>query len=457
MMLIIIVVAFIVAGLYILWALTRHRSVSSMPPFHQPLKSMSSQQHRHDESSEFPELLPSPTYTVPFSMPHLGDRSQEYAQLRKDIDQLYPYDPVRSLQAMHLLRKHDNFQPLQNPGYDIYNCPDKPPEDYPHEWSTLDLLGHWRPHDTSIPSQIYQGLCVFDYSRDYVKALRYRQAGLPFITRNDPAVAAAVERWNSPGYMQRMLRDVQHRAEFSENNHFMYWRPDATHKQKFHPGEKGSPPDDWKPPTKMIRISFEEWLKHANVTDASKLGPDQPHWYFRLIGCGETGPEGDCDIGSSEYLFDELTFFQPAQQQLYLAEPKRQKGIHCRFGMEGVIAENHFDSSRNAIVVLNGERRYILSHPKNCPNMALLPKGHPSARHSAVNWNDPDLDLFPQFAHATSNEVVLQPGDVLYLPTNWFHFIVSLSMNYQCNTRSGQEVDYMQYVADCGFAKNQQG
>ena len=138
-----------------------------------------------------------------------------------------------------------------------------------------------------------------------------------------------------------------------------------------------------------------------------------------------------------------------------------------------MIAENHFDGSRNSIVVLGGERRYILSHPEQCPNLALFPKGHPSARHSAVDWSDPDLDEYPDFANAMvssevsseldyllsltflfpykSNEVVLQAGEVLYLPTSWFHYIISLSTNFQCNTRSGIGREYIRVLRDCGF------
>jgi ribosomal protein L16 Arg81 hydroxylase len=119
--------------------------------------------------------------------------------------------------------------------------------------------------------------------------------------------------------------------------------------------------------------------------------------------------------------------------------------------MKGVIAENHFDGSRNAIVLLGGSRRYILAHPDQCENLCLFPVGHPSARHSQVNYCDPDLDNFPQFAHANANEVILQPGQVLYLPTHWFHFIVSLELNFQCNTRSGIGHEYDPFINDCGF------
>merc|ERR1711935_869200 len=112
-------------------------------------------------------------------------------------------------------------------------------------------------------------------------------------------------------------------------------------------------------------------------TEGESVGPHDPHYYYRLIGCGESSPDGRCDKGSSEYLFDELPFFQP-KESLYIVDPKEQHGIHCRFGMNGVIAENHFDGSRNMVALLGGERRYILAHPNQCNNLALYKKGHPS-------------------------------------------------------------------------------
>jgi ribosomal protein L16 Arg81 hydroxylase len=94
----------------------------------------------------------------------------------------------------------------------------------------------------------------------------------------------------------------------------------------------------------------------------------------------------------------------------------------------------------------------MLASPNQCENMALYEKNHPSARHSQVNWSDPvDWENFPQFKQAMGNEVVLQAGDALYLPNNWFHHIISLELNFQCNTRSGRGPEYMQEIWDCGF------
>lgn len=409
-------------------------------------------------------LTPSSIYTIPGSMSHIGDKSDSYAALRKEFDAIQDQLPDVP-QKMHFTPITDDVP------YDIYNCPDEPPEGYPYAWLLLDVLKAWPADDPTPRPNVYQGLCVFDYRTDLEKAYNYRSAEVPFIVQHDPAVTAAVKRWNAPTYMERMLGHQRHRAEYSENNHFMYWNMPSSRtkqqrrQQQLDRGEQDrknrnlrNPPDlkDWKKPTEMLRMTYRDWLDHANVTastpeeQAALLGPDKPHWYFRLIGCGETGPQGQCDNGSSEYLFDELTFFQP-KEGLYLVDPDEQKGIHCRFGMRGVIAENHFDGSRNAIAVLGGERRYLLSHPNQCDFLALLPKGHPSARHSAVDWSNPDLDSYPEFAAARGNEVVLQAGDVLYLPTNWFHYIISLSLNFQCNTRSGVSQDYMKPIHQCGF------
>jgi ribosomal protein L16 Arg81 hydroxylase len=88
-------------------------------------------------------------------------------------------------------------------------------------------------------------------------------------------------------------------------------------------------------------------------------------------------------------------------------------------------------------VGLFGLRRWILTHPDQCVNMHMLDRNHPSGRHSEVDWSKPDVDKFPNFAKIQGNEVILRPGDFLFVPTYWIHYIVSLNINIQCNSRSG--------------------
>jgi hypothetical protein len=269
---------------------------------------------------------------------NVGDKSDDYAALRLAYDEEHPDDLVRTRSVVQSLRKH-TFEVYENPQYDIYNCPDDPPPGYPHQWKLLDEILHdWPTNDIATANKrtIYQGFCVFDYMLDKQKAERYRKAEVPFVVQNDPSVQKTVERWNTPNYVDTLLGDTPHRTEYSPNNHFMYWIKPGTKmrnkklKTHFTQIEK---PQGWTQPTQMMRMPYAEWLGHAQTTE---VGPDQPHWYYRLIGCGEM-EHGDCDKGSSEYLFDELPFFQP-RETLYVVEPERQKGIHCRFGMKGVIA-----------------------------------------------------------------------------------------------------------------------
>jgi hypothetical protein len=64
---------------------------------------------------------------------------------------------------------------------------------------------------------------------------------------------------------------------------------------------------------------------HANVT-VEELGPEKPRWYYyRLIGCGETGPNGSCDDGSSEYRFHELPLFCLSPNHLCILSDRKSK------------------------------------------------------------------------------------------------------------------------------------
>ena len=40
-----------------------------------------------------------------------------------------------------------------------------------------------------------------------------------------------------------------------------------------------------------------------------------------------------------------------------------------------------------------------------------------------------------------SIDTVLKAGQVLYIPSHWFHYIISLQKSAQCNVRSGRELN----------------
>lgn len=320
--------------------------------------------------------------------------------------------------------------------YDIYNCPLDPPANYPYTWNVMNVLENWNPDDTELPTTIYNGLCVFDWNKenDDKKAENYRQQEVPFILTNYPELLKTSERWSTPGYLEELLGDEKNVNEHSRGSHFMYWKTK-------------SPRAGFEPPTDTVDMTYAQWLEKAKKVEASRRQKEEEHWYYRL----------NAMLHNHAYLYEELPFFDPAKgRSMTVVKPEEHRGINCRFGMKGTVAESHYDSHNNFIAVMGGQRRYILAHPDQCENMELYPVGHPSARHSRIDfskayylWRDSDRP----FVSTQVNEVLLQPGDILYLPTYWFHFIVSLNTTYQCNSRSGESKVYQPHINKCGFGK----
>lgn len=314
-------------------------------------------------------------------------------------------------------------------------CPKFPPQGYPKHYPIMDVIGNWNPDDTTIPVKHYDSLCHFDLSDpvDYAKAENYRKAEVPFIGYNYDLLDSVVMKWGDLKYLRNKIGSQTFRTETSKDNHFMYWTN----------GRRVSKDKKWKPPTDSVSMTFDEWLKGAVLNQNITLG-ERDHKYFRV-----TADDGH-KMSKNSWIFDELEFFQP-KKSLFMVNPEYQQGIHCRFGMRSIIAEAHFDRSRNSIAMLRGMRRWIMTHPANCDHMYILPKDHPSGRHSEVDWSQPDLDAYPDFPKTKVHEAILQPGDILYIPTNWIHYIVSLNINIQCNTRSGSTHEYDKDTRMCGF------
>ena len=60
------------------------------------------------------------------------------------------------------------------------------------------------------------------------------------------------------------------------------------------------------------------------------------------------------------YLYEELGWFDATNgKSLTMVHPNQHRGINCRFGMKGVIAEAHYDSHNNFIALMGGQRRYV--------------------------------------------------------------------------------------------------
>jgi hypothetical protein len=385
----------------------------------------------------------------------------------------------RALNFLQQTQRPNKFPALQpirrsTDAYDVFHCPEMPPlEGYPREYPILDVLRNWNTESTDPPESIYQGICVFDVAKsapdDIQRQIRnYRAAEVPFVVRNDPAVLKSVDLWADPGYLSSKLHGRRYQATLSNTTKMTYYSLDP---------EYTVIPDDFVPWTRNVPMTYSEWYDQATNPRTHVKSVKGKYAYLRLDACL---PDKKCDcnyrcnpeyIDDADFIYEDLPFFHPSPSSdpqpsssspsLYDVDMDKARGIQCRFGTPGLTVEAHFDNERNYIAMIGGARRYLLAHPRSCPNLHLYPQKHPLERHSRVDWslmpnnknkNTTTAEEFSNFDMATLNEVVLNAGDVLYLPTYWFHHIVSLTtVNYQCNTRSGYSVEYDQTIYNCGF------
>ncbi|KAL7530541.1 hypothetical protein ACHAXR_003546 [Thalassiosira sp. AJA248-18] len=90
-------------------------------------------------------------------------------------------------------------------------------------------------------------------------------------------------------------------------------------------------------------------------------------------------------------------------------------------GQKGIVMPIHYDATDNMYVMAWGRKRAIIAEPGQLDALYRYPNGHPLVGSSQVNLTEPNLVLHPNFKDAKLREVIVGPGDVLYLPAWWWH------------------------------------
>jgi hypothetical protein len=102
----------------------------------------------------------------------------------------------------------------------------------------------------------------------------------------------------------------------------------------------------------------------------------------------------------------------------------------------GVFTQSHFDELENFNIALEGRKRFVLAPPgfrEYYPRSMVRGFGDKS---QAFDFDDIDRRRFPKLAAklAERRELILEPGQMLYLPLGWWHQAESLDeMNININ------------------------
>lgn len=129
-----------------------------------------------------------------------------------------------------------------------------------------------------------------------------------------------------------------------------------------------------------------------------------------------------------------------------LGEPlgltKPLTGFKMYMGPTGHVTSLHYDVADGTLVQLHGAKKVILFPPSETANLYPFPLAI-HLRHglkmrswySQVDLQNPDFESFPKFKEALcyKREVMITRGEILYIPTGWWHEVTTLGEGMACS------------------------
>lgn len=154
----------------------------------------------------------------------------------------------------------------------------------------------------------------------------------------------------------------------------------------------------------------------------------------------------------SEYL--DLISTQPTEQRLFLfnlltIKPEMKSDIHYNdvtngkilkwlpfmfFGGKGSITRNHIDIDMSHVFItqFQGIKKIWLFPWEQSSLMYKLPYNF----HSLANIKEPDYNEFPALKYVNGYEAIIRPGETLYIPSGWWHYIQYETEGYSVSIRA---------------------
>lgn len=104
------------------------------------------------------------------------------------------------------------------------------------------------------------------------------------------------------------------------------------------------------------------------------------------------------------------------------------------FGGEGSITRNHVDIDMSHVFItqFQGIKRIWLFPWEQSDLLYRLPYNF----HSITNIKEPDFKEFPGLKYISGYEAVIKPGETLYIPSGWWHYIQYETEGYSVSIRA---------------------
>ena len=148
---------------------------------------------------------------------------------------------------------------------------------------------------------------------------------------------------------------------------------------------------------------------------------------------------------SNVYMSEDFSFLKETKLDKYLekytelihAPMSFVKSYFFWMGPKGTRTGLHYDTDyRNILCQIYGRKRIILFNPSQTKYMYPSKKFDNGALLSKIDFWNPDLGRFPKFRKAKYIEIILHPGQMLYIPPYWWHAVENLDTNIAISVRT---------------------
>ncbi len=198
--------------------------------------------------------------------------------------------------------------------------------------------------------------------------------------------------------------------------------------------------DSW-PAFSLWTPSFFKEKYGEQVVDVNPYLPDKTAPYLHSMVSGTTSMRlGDfIDLmftNKSVYLAEApIDTFEGLKEHFNFTQlvPPAEKGGKCWVSLwmgANTRSGLHFDMLDNFLVQIYGVKTFILIPPEDIQLTYPIPS-HFSK--SPINPLNPDFKKFPKFKKAHIYQGELKPGDVLFIPKGWYHYLYAPQQSISLN------------------------
>jgi len=110
----------------------------------------------------------------------------------------------------------------------------------------------------------------------------------------------------------------------------------------------------------------------------------------------------------------------------FFEEHTKVNDISAWIGPKGTISGFHADTANNVYAQIKGKKMFIICSTEFNKTMYPSQKHIYGAVASEVDINNFDETIYPSFKKNDFKVAILEPGDVLFVPQNWWHYVESL-------------------------------